>query len=702
MTRVLNSSKARSLVRAFLKSQSVIGIKFGLTIMAATGMILVATFLMIMHKIETQDAAHAEKAARAKVERVTVAVHRVFEDAFAVVENTHDDLVALQATGAGSSAVYDTLVSRMAIEDHRFGGWLEWDGPTLPAHVEAARRDAQGRFTSYTHQNGMEMLREGVPEAIFESDLFKVPRRGEGGFLLEPHLIVAEHGDPTLVTSFARPLVIGDHVAGVLAVDIKLDAIDDAVTDLDVPKGSVLAIVSDGGIVAAASSKSWIGKPIADVSVEFAALLTRAKNEGEGAAPTRSGQIPSLHAWTAIRFGAVKNPWYLLMRIPQVSLLTTNAREQISLAAIAGGTLLIILAVVMLAMHQLVTKPLARLGHAIDQLGQGLFDIDVPGRRRRDEIGIMARAIGRLQDSHLIIARLHEQGGEDAYQRIIEREARTEALSTQFTRTIETVSYSLQHVAETIDSRSGDLEQAVQAAVARLHGLSQASATTRADMNVAAMSTTSLIESIETINARIAHGRAADRRIDLNAKATDGSLSTLQSALSDVGSIITMIQAIAEQVNLIALNATIEAARAGEAGRGFAVVAQEVKALASQSAKATEAVSGRINSITQAARSTAGHIHEMRDAFEMHRAIARDIAGQLEHQTRTTDDLRELVGNAVNGAEGTAEAAEALTIKAGEVSRNSQVMRLQGNVLNQEIGRLMHEVAGFIILLKAA
>ena len=84
------------------------------------------------------------------------------------------------------------------------------------------------------------------------------------------------------------------------------------------------------------------------------------------------------------------------------------------------------------------------------------------------------------------------------------------------------------------------------------------------------------------------------------AERTDARIAQLSQAASRIGDVVKLITAIAEQTNLLALNATIEAARAGEAGRGFAVVAQEVKALASQTAKATEEIASQIASMQTA------------------------------------------------------------------------------------------------------
>ena len=95
------------------------------------------------------------------------------------------------------------------------------------------------------------------------------------------------------------------------------------------------------------------------------------------------------------------------------------------------------------------------------------------------------------------------------------------------------------------------------------------------------------------------------------AERTDTRINELLKAAGRIGDVVKLITAIAEQTNLLALNATIEAARAGESGRGFAVVASEVKALAAQTAKATDEIGAQIAGMQTATQDSVGAIKEI-------------------------------------------------------------------------------------------
>jgi methyl-accepting chemotaxis protein len=116
------------------------------------------------------------------------------------------------------------------------------------------------------------------------------------------------------------------------------------------------------------------------------------------------------------------------------------------------------------------------------------------------------------------------------------------------------------------------------------------------------------------------------------AQRTDARIAKLSHSASRIGDVVKLITAIAEQTNLLALNATIEAARAGEAGRGFAIVAQEVKALASQTAKATDEIGTQISDMQRATNESVGAIKEIGGTIARISEISSSVASAVEEQ----------------------------------------------------------------------
>ncbi|HVI67830.1 MAG TPA: methyl-accepting chemotaxis protein, partial [Bradyrhizobium sp.] len=126
-------------------------------------------------------------------------------------------------------------------------------------------------------------------------------------------------------------------------------------------------------------------------------------------------------------------------------------------------------------------------------------------------------------------------------------------------------------------------------------------------------------------------------------------IESLAAATQRIDGVLQLIQAIAEQTNLLALNATIEAARAGDAGRGFAVVAHEVKALAGQTAKATDEIGQNVSLIQSSTRNAVDAVREIGEAVREINKITSAIAGAIGQQDSAT---REISTNAQSAAEG--------------------------------------------------
>ncbi len=153
------------------------------------------------------------------------------------------------------------------------------------------------------------------------------------------------------------------------------------------------------------------------------------------------------------------------------------------------------------------------------------------------------------------------------------------------------------------------------------------------------------------------------------ANTTNNTISKLGESSAEIGKVVKVITSIAEQTNLLALNATIEAARAGEAGKGFAVVANEVKELAKETAKATEDISLKIETIQTDTQGAVEAIRQISEVINQINDISNTIASAVEEQTATANEMGR---NVAEAAKGSGEIAQNITAVASAAQSTSQ------------------------------
>jgi methyl-accepting chemotaxis protein len=138
--------------------------------------------------------------------------------------------------------------------------------------------------------------------------------------------------------------------------------------------------------------------------------------------------------------------------------------------------------------------------------------------------------------------------------------------------------------------------------------------------------------------------REAMSQVEESSRVLERRVEALTEASQRINAILSSIEAIASQTNLLALNATIEAARAGDAGRGFAVVAGEVKALAGQTAKATEDIAGRINTLDSEVKEILDGVRGSGDAIARGTSAVDQMTQATEQVAQQLNTLRQQVG----------------------------------------------------------
>lgn len=166
-------------------------------------------------------------------------------------------------------------------------------------------------------------------------------------------------------------------------------------------------------------------------------------------------------------------------------------------------------------------------------------------------------------------------------------------------------------------------------------------------------------------------------------------ITKLDESGAAIGKIIKVISKIAGQTNLLALNATIEAARAGQSGKGFAVVAGEVKVLAKETEDATSEIRSQISTIQDNTKNAVDAIAEISEIIKHNQEIAIVIAGAVEEQAATTDDISRNMAGAAKGTDDVVKEIESILNAAIENARGADNIQAAA----QQLAQMAHQLA---------
>lgn len=346
-------------------------------------------------------------------------------------------------------------------------------------------------------------------------------------------------------------------------------------------------------------------------------------------------------------------------------------------------------------------RPLSSLAASVRELAGGTLSNQVLHSERSDVFGDMARSIEMLRASLVEKARMTEEEARNNHERV----QRAEQIASAARNLNHAVEASVSSVLETttlLRANAEELRQAAELTAWQLGAASTASAGSADSVRIAAAAAEELNSVIADISQQISQGSSVTAEAVTAMDTTRELVGVLAASSTRIGEVVTLITSIAEQTNLLALNATIEAARAGEAGRGFAVVAQEVKQLASQTARATDEIRRQVEEMQTATQQAVGAIGGIGETIAMIDKITISIAGAVEQQGAATQEIARSISDAAGSSADVTSAILAVDQASNRTSSAAGELEAAADTVMQTADTLRQAVGLHISSIKAA
>ncbi|NVK19062.1 MAG: HAMP domain-containing protein [Methylocystaceae bacterium] len=346
-------------------------------------------------------------------------------------------------------------------------------------------------------------------------------------------------------------------------------------------------------------------------------------------------------------------------------------------------------------------KPIQAMTHIMNELAHNNLKVTVPYTENRDELGEMANSVNHFKEKLAEVKRLEQEQQEQKLQAEAQRRVAMMQMADMFETSVGKVVEAVTSAATELQASASQMATTAQQTSEQASAVSAATEEASANVQTVASASEELASANDEIGRNVHRSAEVSNSVASHAQETQNTVSTMVTEVQRITSFAELISNIADQTNMLALNATIESARAGEAGKGFAVVAHEVKALAQQTADATEEIVKQIQQVNSVTKQTEEEVRVIVKAISESDHLTTSVVSAIEEQMAATSEIARSVEQAAQGTQEVAANIALVERASGDTGAAAQQIASASNDLSQQAEYLREEVASFLSKVRA-
>lgn len=456
--------------------------------------------------------------------------------------------------------------------------------------------------------------------------------------------------------------------------DVKLEGMD----------SSYVYVVKNDGTMLYHPTKEKVGQP-----VENAVIKGVVQQLQDGKKP----------GTTVVEYdfnGTTKYSAYTILNNENILVLTADESEALAgITTVTGVAVGIIAIVVLIAiiisfiMGRRLMRPLVKVSTIIEDVANGNIEVDFSVvKESNDEIGLIIEKMKELTQSlGSIVGKIRNSSdtmSSNSYE-LNDTSSQTLAANNEISKAVEDVAEGSTGMAASISKINENLLE-----------MSNETKDINASVDEIKNQTTAVQDSSKIMNDKIKSMQDSSHKMDEGISAISKRIETVNTTVDKVSNIVSVIEEISSETNLLSLNASIEAARAGDAGKGFAVVAQEIRVLSDNTNTELENIKQIISSLVEECRycvQASGTIVEDNAKQKEEIKAVLDEFGSLDEQIQKTaekaDEIEELVTAMIELNDDITKSSNSLT----DVSAANAAATEEMNANIEELNAMMHGVS---------